>query len=82
VLALVVHIGRGGALISSAMTQAQIQSCSISTTQGNNRITGRSPCELPVLMMSQKPESTTPTNDFLQRTFASVRQTDILCDTL
>ena len=33
-----------------------IQSCRISTTQGNNRITGRSPSEDPILMVSQKPE--------------------------
>ena len=44
----------------------QIQSCSISTTQGNNRITGRSPNEDPILMVSQKPETSNQTNDSLQ----------------
>ena len=33
-----------------------IQSCRISTTQGDNRITGRSPNDDPMLAMSQKPE--------------------------
>ena len=41
----------------------QPQSCRISMTQGNNRITGRSPSEDPVLMVSQKPEAWNQTND-------------------
>jgi hypothetical protein len=40
-------------------------------TQGNNRKTGRSPDEDPILMVSQKPEISNQTNDSLQRTFAS-----------
>ena len=43
-----------------------IQSCRISMTQGNNRITGMRPGDDPVLMMSQKPETSNQTNDSLQ----------------
>ena len=39
-------------------------------TQGNNRMTGRSPSEEPMLLMSQKPETSNQTNDSLQSTFA------------
>ena len=39
-----------------------IQRCRISMTQGNNRITGRSPDEDPVLMVSQKPEISNQTH--------------------
>jgi hypothetical protein len=35
-------------------------------TQGNNRITRRSPSEDPVLMVSQKPEISNQNNDSLQ----------------
>ena len=40
-------------------------------TQGNNRISERSPSEDPVLFVLQKPEASNQTNDSLQRTFAS-----------
>jgi hypothetical protein len=40
-------------------------------TQGNNRIPGRSPSEDPIVMASQKPETSNQTNDSLQRIFAS-----------
>jgi hypothetical protein len=42
------------------------QSCRISMTQGNNRITGRSQDEDPILMVSQKPGMFNQTNDTLQ----------------
>ena len=42
------------------------QSCRISMTQSNNRITGRSPGEHPVLMVSEKPKVSNQTNDSLQ----------------
>ena len=35
----------------------QIQSCRISMTQDNDKITGRSPGEAPTLMVSQRPET-------------------------
>ena len=40
-------------------------------TQGDNRITWRSPGGDPVLMVSQKPETSHQTSDSLQWTFAS-----------
>ena len=40
-------------------------------TQGNNRITKKSPGEDPALTMSQKPEALNQTIDSLRRTFAS-----------
>ena len=40
-------------------------------TQGNNRISERSPGGDPVLMVQQKPEASNQTNDSLQQTFAS-----------
>ena len=40
--------------------------CRISMTQGNNRITGRTPDEVPILMESQKPEILNQTIDSLQ----------------
>jgi hypothetical protein len=43
-----------------------IRSGRISMTQGNNRITGMRPGDDPVLMMSQKPETSNQTNDSLQ----------------
>jgi hypothetical protein len=46
-----------------------IQSCKISMTQGNNRITERSPGEDPILTMSQKPEISNQINDSLQWIF-------------
>lgn len=42
------------------------QSCGISVTQGNNRITRRRPGEDPMLMVSQKPEISNQTNDSFQ----------------
>ena len=40
-----------------------IRSCRISMTEGNNRITWRSPSEDPILMVSQMPEISNRTND-------------------
>jgi hypothetical protein len=40
-------------------------------TQSKNRITKRSPCEDPILMVSQKPETGNQTNESLQCVFAS-----------
>jgi hypothetical protein len=40
-----------------------IQSCRISMTQGNNRLSGRRPGEDPILMVSQKPEILNQSND-------------------
>jgi hypothetical protein len=42
------------------------QSCRISMTQGNNKITERSPGEDPILTVSQKPETSNQTRDSLQ----------------
>ena len=58
------------------------QSCRISITQGNNRITSRSPGEDPILMMSQKPEMLNQTkyNEHLQVNMCGQRS--ILWDTL
>ena len=42
-----------------------IQSCKISMTQGNNRMTRRQPSEDPVLMVSQKSEILSQTNQCL-----------------
>ena len=43
-----------------------IQSGRISMTQGNKRITGRSPSEDPILMESQKPETSNQSSNSLQ----------------
>ena len=42
------------------------QSCKISMTLGNNRITRRTPSEDPMLMVSQQPEISNQTNDSLR----------------
>jgi hypothetical protein len=55
-----------------------IQRCRTSTTQGNNSITWRRPSEDPVLMVSQKPD--TSNDSLLQGNMCG--QTDILWDTL
>lgn len=47
-----------------------IQSWKFSTKQGNNRITGKSPGEYPIVIMSEKPEISNQTNGSLQWTFA------------
>ena len=44
----------------------QIQNYRISMTQGNNRISKRSPSEDPVLIVQQQPEAANQINDSLQ----------------
>lgn len=48
-----------------------IQSCWMSMTQGNNRITSRSPNEDPILKVSQNPDTMKQTNDSFYWIFAS-----------
>jgi hypothetical protein len=49
-------------------------------TQGNSRITRRSSSEDPILMVSQKPETSKQTKDSLQLKMCAQR--DVLWDTL
>lgn len=49
----------------------KIQSCRISTTQGNKRLSKRSPDKNSALIVYQKPEALNQTEDSLQCSFAS-----------
>jgi hypothetical protein len=59
-----------------------IQNFRISMTQGNNRITLRSPSEDPILMVSQKPETSNQTNDSLQCEIKMCGERGVPWDTL
>lgn len=49
----------------------QIQSCNSSRTQGSERVSKRTPREIPVWSMQRKPEASNQTNDSLQCTLAA-----------
>ena len=49
----------------------QIQNYRISMTQGDDRVSERSPSEVPVLIKQQKPEALNQTNKSLEATSAS-----------